>query len=1400
MKNLSAIEIWSVVVNNNESNSLNNYAVSSDGLATALQDSASALMEAGNNLEQSVALVASANKVVQDPSSVGSALRTISLRLRGTSVSVLEELGEETDGTVESVSKMQEKIEALTGVNILTDSGAYKDTYTILNEIGQVWEDMSDIDQAALLELMAGKNRANTLAAILGNMEDLEGAYKDALNAEGSALKENAAYLDSIQGRIDLFNNSLQTMWMNFIDDDVVKRIVDLGTALIKVIDLVNPLNVALASLFGGMFAKYSMKKNNTNILSLLFETIPTKIKNTPVIQNFVSSVKTAYASAIGDAFGTVSSMDLLAEAANFDDANNALGDLANIFGDSNITKQQAKEVLDSFDDISDATKEAILNSNLFAVSQTGAAAGTNIFTASLAKAKAGLIAFGKGLMTFATAHPIIAGLTVAVIALGAAFGIYKKFGPTHENYIKKLEEETENLKSVQSELKSVQSELEKTNKRMDELNSKGTLSFVEEEELNRLKQQTAELERQEEILLAQEKRARNKQIETALNAAKTDKNLSKTPTNTTIVEQDVATSQFTGKPSYAAVEQDAATSQFTGGAQYVADQQTGANKYESTLNALKTAKEDLEKAETELASTTYDAESKEYKKLEKAVEKAQGRVDKYNNTIDSMDEAWQTEYGEVGYIENATTEAEKKWNEFYRQHQDYLDQQALINNTYGKSTVLDRVFGEKGTDIAKGFKEQFESSIKEGKSPAKVIEELLASENFSSTLNDLNNKFGITADDIVGYFTRIGEVIKAQSGINSVQTYSTLVTSLESYNEILAQTSEMVFDNIEVTQEYKDSLTALGISSEELAECFDEENKLIVTNSEQLNKLVKSAKSNIAQNAKLAKSQARLKYYELYKEMKDLTNGRKIESAATLNQVNAIYEEMSALEKTIAKYTLLEQKLLGATNAYDKLADAQAVDEATDYGSKAEEMVNVLAEAFNTSELGTEAAQVAIRGLVPDEVIDKTKTLDEQMQQIYSYFTKGAMSQLFTIEFDDDGGITSVEMMKEDVEAFTKSLIGSAEDGAVFQGTWDEFTLNPAIQTLEDFARECGLTEEVAFAFLTSLEKYDINWLGGDNETLLDQLMGHDFEYQAQKNIQALADLEHQMANGKITAEEYATKYAELSAVQDENNKKIRENTTEWASVSTGVNNAKQRVEELTREINSMRESGASEEEIQVKTTQLKYASTVLTEALQKKYKLQEPTAMTIQIALDEANKEIEQFKAENSVLLTKVQVVQDENGKHSYTVNAGVNLSNEEKAKVDTYIQALNDQYTITVLADSDPNDSTTELKEVESAAEAAQEAVENIPDPEIDTTNAQNAIKNLTGTVQNLINTLGKIPEEVTTTVTQTTVVSTTTSGPGIANGTAHVHGTAYKSGSWGAPKTETALMGELGSELV
>ena len=70
------------------------------------------------------------------------------MRLRGTSVSELEETGEDTTGVVASKSKLRSKIKTLSGVDILTDTGAYKSTYQVLLEISKVWKDMSDVDQA----------------------------------------------------------------------------------------------------------------------------------------------------------------------------------------------------------------------------------------------------------------------------------------------------------------------------------------------------------------------------------------------------------------------------------------------------------------------------------------------------------------------------------------------------------------------------------------------------------------------------------------------------------------------------------------------------------------------------------------------------------------------------------------------------------------------------------------------------------------------------------------------------------------------------------------------------------------------------------------------------------------------------------------------------------------------------------------------------------------------------------------------------------------------------------------------------------------------------------------------------------------------------------------------------
>ena len=231
----------------------NNFAISTDGLATALQNSASALKTAKNDIDESIALATAANAVVQDPDSVGSGLRTIALRITGTEAAKeeLANLGEDVDDfVVGTTSKLNEQVKSLTktvgkdGISLLDDNGNYRSTYEILQDIADVWEQIAEEDlktgqnrQNALLEMLAGKNRSNILASILQSPETLREAYKSSVNdSAGSAQEELDKYLDSIEGKTAQFKNEVQEFWYGLIDSNTVKGFVDIGTTVIDII------------------------------------------------------------------------------------------------------------------------------------------------------------------------------------------------------------------------------------------------------------------------------------------------------------------------------------------------------------------------------------------------------------------------------------------------------------------------------------------------------------------------------------------------------------------------------------------------------------------------------------------------------------------------------------------------------------------------------------------------------------------------------------------------------------------------------------------------------------------------------------------------------------------------------------------------------------------------------------------------------------------------------------------------------------------------------------------------------------------------------------------------------------------------------------------------------------
>lgn len=260
----------------------NNYAISTDGLATALQKSASALKTASNDMDEAIALITAGNAVVQDPDSVGAAMRTIALRLTGTKAAKeeLEELGEEADGVITTTSKLRDTIMSATkvskngfkGFDILDENGNYKSTYEILKGISEIYQDIVETDKNTgsnnmnlLLETMAGKNRANVAASILQNNELLESVYDSSANdSEGSAQEELDKYLDSIEGKMQQFKNEVQEFWYNLISSDTVKGFVDFGTNVIdiigKITDKIGLLGTTIVSIYALPKLKYALK------------------------------------------------------------------------------------------------------------------------------------------------------------------------------------------------------------------------------------------------------------------------------------------------------------------------------------------------------------------------------------------------------------------------------------------------------------------------------------------------------------------------------------------------------------------------------------------------------------------------------------------------------------------------------------------------------------------------------------------------------------------------------------------------------------------------------------------------------------------------------------------------------------------------------------------------------------------------------------------------------------------------------------------------------------------------------------------------------------------------------------------------------------------------------------
>ena len=1293
----------------------NNFAISSSGIGQSLLRSASAMAEAGNTIDESIGLITAANSVVQNPEAVGTAMKTLSLRIRGAKVE-LEDAGEDVDGMANSISELQKKLLALTGgkVNIMLDEKTFKNTTEILREMSTVWNDMTDVNRASALELLGGKRQANVLAAVIKNFDLVEDAIKTSSDAAGSAERENEKYLNSIQGKVDQFNNAAQTMWMNFISSDAIKFVVDLGTNLVKIADDLGLVGTALAAL------------GIKTVLPKIFSGFKDSIGAAKTAFNTVRGMVSTISSFNGE--GLMSFLGGKIEATSINDITHALG--AEIMAQKELSKELATQIL-----LKNGVKAEDIEGALAAMGYSSANGVLSLSFKGLATSiKEAAVAFWAS--PFGKIAIIIGAITAIVTTMSAL--IY-----THDDYVDELKETSNEISDVRNNIQSLNSELKTTQDRIDELNKKDKLSFAEEEELKNLKAQNAELERSIRLAEQQEKRLQKK-ASMSLNKAVTSDSLFSNITWTKYVNSK-------GEQVDAAEAIDSST-QYAEGTYglkegYTQETVTGTD-FQKKIEQYKSAQESLKKAKDELEQLGDDAEDKEVKSAEKKVEQMQKNVD--------------TTYDAISYTMDKINE-------------DYLSQEG-VEWQYGDPDELE------------DWQKQMNANLK--------------------IIYDAQDKLAIASDTT-------GKAI--ESAFSRVSLQTEFQDELKTIQETAGITGEKLKEMYDSSNDTSD--TGIKAFIQSLIDC----GVIANTSADELQKVVdlslqlggNTSEAAVA-NQKLARSQKRLQYYKQYKELNEYVNSLKKAGKNASNLTNeqkklisSMSQNLQALAKEIDAYDILGAQIEEAKQAFEDFEKAKESDENTDYASTAGEMLQAVIEGFQSAEMGTEAFKSAFTGLIPESVYKDLDTLEEKYTAVAQYISED-LSKYFTIKYDDEGALESVEVTTKNIETFMDEA--QSKGLATFEnGQWTILE-----NDFKKFASEMGITTSALVAFGEQADKLDADWIMGDYSSFFD-IFDMDTESNIDKITRSLANLDLQLLNGQINVNDYVQEYAKLQNELSSEKANAVSDIVEYDNTTKEIDSLKTQLQEATNKLNELKTKGAPEDQITNAANEASEIAKNLEEAIKKKADLCQPSEMLVEVALENIQATKDRITAELGKIDANLQLTTtDKDGNEqinssiikqlddgTYTINVDANLSEEAKAKVQEYVDALNSEVQVNQYV-TGTQDATTDAENLKQTYNDLSEVIKNLPDVSISTLVAQGAVYALKKRVDKLKKAIDDLPKDVT--ITTTNINRTVTTGGGgisasgtFSSGNAHFDGAANASGTLGAEKTETSLVGELGPEL-
>lgn len=1326
----------------------NNFAISSGGIGDALQRSAASLLAANNSIDQSIALIVAANNVIQNPETVGTMWKTVAMRIRGATTE-LEQAGLETEGMAKSTADLREQIMALTDVNgkggfdIMLDENTFKSTYDIILGIGQVWKDIADVDQAALIELLAGKRQGNALAAALTNLEDLQAALNASENSAGSAMKEQEVWLESIKAKINQFKAAFESLSSTVANDDLLKGIVDAGTGLITLLDNV-------IEKLGGM--------GNTLLILVDILAMFNFSKTVSLVQSFWNSLQTG--------FGIIPK-------------------ITKAFGDVKTAWLLAKEAGGGF------------------------TAQLKTMTSALA-----------GTATAATAVTAVIMILVAAIAIGIA--AYKNWKRQQEETRKELIDSGNDAAENADKIKDLAVKYLDLSDAVDA----GTGSVKDATAARDNLVAALGLEKDAiDKLIAKYGDYKTAIIEASREAIRTETNRAVAGANAAKDQavEDLRTGYWGGNSKYFSVIGDKAEDAM---AYLISLGYTGIDKtgsqgvgtmflpsvYSTGGDTRKATFDDLMKDYLWLEGAMNDVIEKfgaDNPVAEKLSEYYEEYADNLGTAIKSITAANKSIAAEMVLAERAVSDPKTKEtfddfrqsiidrvsddvrfddqvgsadqivdavlreNDQYKEWLDELDEQHyLVSEIQAKrKAIAEALVPKTYEDLVEGSSAHFRELDKWAAQVQEYKEELdkLSDEDFEVAYDLVINQGVTTWDDVIA---GIKEYHRQQNQLVQAKGFEAVKSSVVSVANAHKELNTVLANGDSLTESAYQAFVTLAGGEEALAGSVDVANGYLITNADNLNDLVDAATEAAKADLKLSESQEMLKHHELVEALKSVCSGLEDYDEGTMAVVDSLLEQIDATELQIAQYKLLEQQILGVTNAFDKMANAKAIDSARDYTDDLSDSISGLISSFENHEFGTEFFKTAFASLIPDNIYEQFTEAGDQLDAGWDY-----LNTKLARYFSYDNG--SVSIGYENVKSFVSDALNTAfGDSTVFTGTLDNFDINPQITSIQELADAMGVTTTVAFSLANAVSKYTadnddfLSHLSMDGATLETQMLACD-----QQMAQLLQKQTELGKSGQVGTEEWEALQSEIAACNQqmgELQQKARENIQATIKIESDIAEQQMLVDGLKSDLDKLDESDPT---YSATLTNYEDAKQKLDDLIQQKYNLEEPTSLTIEVALEQVQSEIDETKAQ-------LDTIADYDGE-SYTLKAECSADSEQFDSLVTKLEELEQEQTeIMVYAGIDDEDAMNGLQTIEEF---------KINDKKFsvqaNTSAAMNAL-------QSVINQLARIQSK---TVTVTTITREQR-GSG-AYGNARVYGTAHERGVWGTKTSEkNALLGELGEEIV